>query len=135
MNSTFGPFSPLVFGVAHGFLVKILKEYEMGDQSPWYPWLKSLPRYFPNGSSMTEFCTDLLPPLVGSLVEKDQKRYRQFYFGLKYVNFLNEDTKRNKALAKWAFAVVCTRSFPTGDGDYQITPMGDMVRFFCILCL
>lgn len=33
--------------------VKILTMYEMGDQSPWYPWLNSLPRLFYNAVSMT----------------------------------------------------------------------------------
>jgi hypothetical protein len=33
--------------------VKILAEYENGDQSPWFPWLNSLPRLFYNAVSMT----------------------------------------------------------------------------------
>ena len=33
--------------------VKILAEYEAGDQSPYFPWLDSLPRRFQNGASMT----------------------------------------------------------------------------------
>ena len=36
----------------HLFL-KILMEYEKGDESPWFPWLNSLPRRFYNGASMT----------------------------------------------------------------------------------
>ena len=33
--------------------VKILNEYSMGDQSPWFPWLNSLPRSFCSGAAMT----------------------------------------------------------------------------------
>lgn len=32
---------------------KILAEYEKGEDSPWYPWLNSLPRRYNNGASMT----------------------------------------------------------------------------------
>ena len=39
---------------SHFYLfLKILMEYEKGDQSPWFPWLNSLPRTFYNGASMT----------------------------------------------------------------------------------
>lgn len=34
-------------------MVKILVEYEKGPESPFYPWLNSLPRQFYNGVSMT----------------------------------------------------------------------------------
>jgi hypothetical protein len=34
-------------------MVKILAEYENGQQSPYYPWLNSLPRQFFNGVAMT----------------------------------------------------------------------------------
>jgi hypothetical protein len=36
----------------HLFL-KILMEYEKGDESPWFPWLNSLPRRYSNGAAMT----------------------------------------------------------------------------------
>lgn len=42
--------------------LKILKEYEQEEQSPWYQWLDSLPRYYCNGASMTDFCYGCLPP-------------------------------------------------------------------------
>ncbi len=47
--------------------VKILAEWEKGDQSPWYYWLNSLPRLFSNGVSMTSACFDALPPYAGWL--------------------------------------------------------------------
>jgi hypothetical protein len=34
-------------------MVKILSEYENGYQSPYFPWLNSLPRQFYNGVAMT----------------------------------------------------------------------------------
>lgn len=33
--------------------IKILTMYEMGEQSPWFPWLNSLPRLYYNAVSMT----------------------------------------------------------------------------------
>jgi hypothetical protein len=40
------------FPMYHLFL-KILLEYESGEESPWFPWLNSLPRRYSNGASMT----------------------------------------------------------------------------------
>ena len=34
-------------------MVKILMEYQQGDESQWFPWLNALPRTFYNGASMT----------------------------------------------------------------------------------
>lgn len=34
-------------------MVKILAEYDQGENSAWYPWLNSLPRVYYNGVSMT----------------------------------------------------------------------------------
>lgn len=34
-------------------VVKLLVEWERGDQSPWFPWLNSMPRLFFNSVSMT----------------------------------------------------------------------------------
>ena len=47
--------------------VKILVEWEKGEQSPWYYWLNSLPRLFSNGVSMTPACFEALPPYAGWL--------------------------------------------------------------------
>ena len=112
--------------------LKILREFELGEQSPWYPWLNSLPRYYSNGASMTPFCFECLPPLAGNLAQAERVRYIQFFQALKYVPFLSEQTKKSKELTKWAFAVVYTRGFPPGmdgnlnDNDFRLVPMADM---------
>lgn len=108
-------------------VLKILSEYEKGNESPWYPWLNSLPRYFANGASMTHFCcSECLPPLVGKLAHQELIRFIQFFRALKYAPYLSQKTKGDRRLAKWAFAVVYTRCFPSGDGDMRIAPMADM---------
>lgn len=120
--------------IPHFYLfLKILREYETAEQSPWYPWLNSLPRYYSNGASMTPFCFDCLPPLVGWMATNDRIRFIQFFQALKFVNFISDDTKRSKELAKWAFAVVHTRCFETLDGDVKLVPMADMVRSSCCI--
>lgn len=109
--------------------LKILKEFELGDQSPWYPWLNSLPRYFSTGASMTNYCcTECLPPLVGSLALKERTRFKQYFKALDFCFSLSPETRGNKELAKWAYNVCLTRSFQDGHGDYKIAPMADMVR-------
>ena len=110
--------------------LKILKEHELGDQSPWYPWLNSLPRFFSNGASLTRWCTDCLPVLAGELANSERIRYSKYCRALDCIDFLNQRTKRHKDLTQWAFAVVCTRSFPTTNGDMQIIPMADMVCIY-----
>ena len=108
-------------------MVKILIEYEKGDQSPWYYWLNSLPRYFSNGASMTSFCFECLPPLAASLATKERKNL----IALSNVNkvpFLSDQIKASKELCKWAFQIAYTRSFEANDGsgDLRIAPMADM---------
>jgi len=106
--------------------LKILMEYEQGDQSGWYPWLNALPRYYSNGASMTPFCFDCLPPLVGNLAMGERIKFIQFFQALRYVDFISDEIKNDKEIAKWAFAAVYTRGFPTPDGDFKIAPMADM---------
>ena len=108
--------------------LKILREYEMGDQSPWFPWLNAMPRYYSNGASMTPFCFDCLPPLAGYLAQLERIKYIQFFQALKFVDFLSPETIGNKALTRWAFSVVYTRGFATPDGDFKIAPMADMLN-------
>lgn len=106
--------------------LKILREFELGDQSPWFPYFNALPRYYANGASMTPFCFDCLPPLASSLAMGERIKFIQFFQALRSVDFLSDDVKGSKDLAKWAFAVVYTRGFATPDGDFKIAPMADM---------
>ena len=49
-------------------MVKILTEYEKGQDSLFYPWLNSLPKQFYNGVSMTKACFSCLPPYAGECI-------------------------------------------------------------------
>ena len=60
--------------------VKILAEWEKGEQSPWYYWLNSLPRLFSNGVSMTSACFDALPPYAGWLAVSFKPDHRTSFF-------------------------------------------------------
>mmetsp|Transcript_25568 Transcript_25568/g.60452 ORF Transcript_25568/g.60452 Transcript_25568/m.60452 type:complete len:511 (-) Transcript_25568:130-1662(-) len=91
-------------------MIKILLEYEKGVESPWFPWLNSLPRYYSNGASMTDFCVECLPPLVGSLVMKERTRLKKM-LNLQKLPFLRDDTKNNRKLIEWAWQIVFTRAF------------------------
>ena len=108
-------------------MMKILVEYEKGEQSPWYPWLSSLPRYYSNGASMTPFCYKCLPPLASELARKE-RQHLMYLSNCRHVPFLSEATKQNQELRKWAFQIVFTRSFenPHDSDDIKIVPMADM---------
>lgn len=108
--------------------LKILVEYERGDESPWFDWLNSLPRYYSNGASMTPFCYYCLPPLVASLAMEERSTFVYFDSAVKQVPFLSDQIKNNKDICKWAFQVAYTRSFEANDGsgDLRIAPMVDM---------
>ena len=62
----------------------------------------------------------------------ERTKFIYFNEALKKVDFLSDETKRNKELARWAYQVVCTRAI--GDENEQrIVPIADMVRSFTIL--
>eukprot|EP00566_Odontella_aurita_P013548 CAMPEP_0113545714 /NCGR_PEP_ID=MMETSP0015_2-20120614/11415_1 /TAXON_ID=2838 /ORGANISM="Odontella" /LENGTH=453 /DNA_ID=CAMNT_0000446111 /DNA_START=144 /DNA_END=1505 /DNA_ORIENTATION=- /assembly_acc=CAM_ASM_000160 len=107
-------------------MLKILVEWERGDDSPWFPWLNSLPRYFSNAASMTPFCYKCLPSLMASLAMKERANMNNLL--VRRVPFLSDETKSNTDLWEWAYQIVYTRSFETnnGSGDLCIAPMADM---------
>lgn len=108
--------------------VKILMEYEKGQDSPWYPWLNSLPRHFFNGASMTPLCYQSLPPLVASLVIKEQGNFFRISSAIAKVPFLSEELTTDKDLVKWIIQIAYTRAFEAtdGSGDLRIAPVADM---------
>lgn len=107
--------------------VKILLEYQNGEESPFFPWLNSLPRKFDSGAAMTPACYDCLPPLAAALAMEERVKYINCNQALKTVPFISDEIKADKDLTKWAFNVVATRSLPV-QGESVIVPMVDMVR-------
>ena len=106
-------------------MLQILVEYEKGIESPYFPWLNSLPRYYANGASMTNLCFECLPPLARSLAMKERTK-QQNLSNLNKIPFLSEQTKNNPNLIQWAFQIVYTRShLDEATGDVRIIPMAD----------
>ena len=99
-------------------MLKILQEIQLGKDSAWFFWLDSMPRYFTNSVSMTDFCLLCLPPLMKKLAndERENQQRLDLCGDLKY---------HPRDLVKWAYQIVYTRSIETEDGDLQIVPMGD----------
>jgi len=116
--------------------LKILREYELGTQSPWYYWLNSLPRYYSNGASMTDFCFGCLPPYAAGLALAEKTRYKQFVEVLDKISFLSLDKNEGdngssshyEEVTKWAFNVVFTRCMELPGGDCCIVPMVDYLN-------
>jgi hypothetical protein len=128
--------------------LKVLLEYSNGSESPYFPWLDSLPRLYYNSVSMTDFCYECLPPLVFSLSRRERVKFDNFYDALQQIDsqIFSEDLKADKdGIIKWAFNAVHTRCFSgdrsglSGDGngigeggtgveEQRIVPMADMVR-------
>jgi len=109
--------------------IKFLVEYEAQENSPYFPWLDSLPRLYYNSVSMTDFCYECLPPLVFSLSRLEKVKYDNFKQVLGKVDIVSDYTKGNDEVLKWAFNTVYTRAYADKDGqgsDVTITPLGDM---------
>ena len=106
--------------------VKILAEYEKGDESPFFKWLDALPRQFYNGASMTYACFDALLPYVAWLSMTERTNSVNFQKAIQNVFFLSEDTTSDKDLLKWAYCVAVTRSIEF-NGERVIAPMADYV--------
>ena len=60
---------------------------------------------------------------------KERVKFINFFEALKKVDFVTDDIKYDRDLARWAFQIVTTRAFPDETtGEYHIVPMADMVR-------
>jgi len=75
----------------------------------------------------TAFCYECLPPFVASLSMKERVKFINFNQAIQKVEFLSEEMKKDRDLVRWAYQIVCTRSFES-DGDVRIVPVADMVR-------
>ena len=112
-------------------MVKILSEWEKGQDSMWYPWLNSLPRQFYNGVSMTSKCFDCLPPYAGWLAYNERHNFGHFNMALKQGNIpLSPNTINNREAVKWAYNVALTRFFEVWQPERNkvIGPMIDMIN-------
>lgn len=108
--------------------VKILVEYEKGEESPWFLWLNSLPRMYNTGASMTYACFECLPPYAAWLAVLERKASVNFQKAAKFAQYsgvIAEETASNTDLLKWAYNVATTRSIER-NGELFIAPMGDM---------
>lgn len=105
-------------------MIKILVELGKGQESPWFEYLNSLPRFYSNAASMTPFCYTCIPPSLAALC--DEERAILFNISVKQgLPFLSDEIKGDQSLWKWAFQVVYTRGFEANDGDLTICPMAD----------
>ena len=62
---------------------------------------------------------------IDSISPRGFLTFSSVFQALRYVDFLNDEIKNSKELAKWAFAVVYTRYFETQDGDFVLVPLCD----------
>lgn len=103
---------------------KVVTEYEKGEESPWYPWLNSLPRIYNTGASMTYACFDCLPPYAAYLALSERQNFVNFQKAVRNAP-LSEDILKNVTVLKWAYNVALTRSIEMY-GERLIAPLADM---------
>lgn len=108
--------------------LKILVEYERGQESPYYPWLAAMPRKWNTAVSMDEFCLSCLPPFIKSLCQKERDQLTAFREALQAFEYLGPWPKANKELAAFVYNIVFTRSWVLANGDHQIVPVADMLN-------
>jgi len=110
-------------------MVKILMEYENGQDSPYFPWLNSLPKRFYNGVAMTDTCFECLPPYASMLAKAERDNYLSFCFAIRqgYME-LESSTTDNDVIVQWAYNVALTRFTEVWQPTRQklIAPMADM---------
>jgi len=110
-------------------MVKILMEYEKGQDSIYFPWLNSLPKRFYNGVAMTETCFDCLPPYASKLAKFERDTFMNFFNGIDQGAIpLSRDTIDNYDACEWAYNVALTRFTEVWQPTRQkyIAPMADM---------
>eukprot|EP00536_Pseudo-nitzschia_multiseries_P004679 jgi/Psemu1/302744/fgenesh1_kg.79_\ len=111
--------------------LKILREYEKGEESRFHPWLSSLPRTFSNAICMDEVELECLAPFAWSLAKIEILHKDKFIEALQLTTgVVSEETTKDYELLRWAFNVVFTRCWGQ-DGDEEenrkdMVPMGDM---------
>ena len=111
-------------------MVKILAEYEKGQDSAFFPWLNSLPRQFYNGVSMTKACFDCLPPYAGWLASTERHNYHMFVNAIRMGWIpVSPDIVNDDQVMMWAYNVALTRFHEIWEPSRQklIAPMADMV--------
>jgi len=111
--------------------LKILQEFEKGQDSILFPWLESLPREFSNAVSFDGVELECLPPFAWSLATIEILHLEAFVEALNMTHgIVSQQTIDDHELLHWAFNVVFTRCWGK-DGDDEenrkdIVPMGDM---------
>lgn len=105
--------------------LKILMEYEQGTNSPFYPWMESLPRKWNTAVSFDYFCMSTLPPYIKKICTTEREQLAAFQAALKGFDYVRPESKADKELMKFAYNVVFTRSWQSEDGDYRIAPVAD----------
>jgi len=108
--------------------IRVLLEYEQGDQSPYKPWLESLPRKWNTAVAMDEFCLSCLPPYIKSLCLIEKNQLEVFRQSLNKFEYISAETKANEEIMKFAYNVVFTRARPTEEGDHKIVPVADFMN-------
>jgi hypothetical protein len=101
--------------------IRILQEFERGNQSSWFPWIQSLPRTFTNALYMDEVeLEDYLPPYAWSLAKLQLLHLQVFPEALKRMpTILSAETLHNHDLHKWALSVVFTRCWGVDEDEHN----------------
>ena len=111
-------------------MVKILAEWDAGEESPYFYWLNSLPRQYYNGVAMTDACFECLPPYAALLSMNERNAYSRFVNAIRkgFVP-LSQNTIQDDRIVKWAYNVALTRFHEVWEPRRQkfIAPMADLV--------
>ena len=109
--------------------LKVLQEYDQGEQSPYYPWMNALPRKFRTAITFDSFEVDCLPPFVAYLAKQERNNFDLFMEALNTLDIpsISPATKQNLEVTKWAYNVVFTRARAAFE-EAEIIPMADMLN-------